>query len=152
MIVFYKNIKYMLSEPSSWKLISDITITRPFENEFFAVDPDTRVLTAKRWCAWDGATKFPDFPWILEGSLWHDIMHWLIAEGVIPEEENNLIDEELGHIIRALGGPKGKGKIKQLLLAFRSKYVELGTHLADEEVGGKIPIYKLEHGKIERVV
>lgn len=151
MIIFYKDIKYMLAEPATWKLRGNITIRHDYENEFFSVNAKTRVITAKRWCAWDGATKFPDFPWILEGSLWHDILHWLIARGVIPEEENNLIDEELAYIIRKLGGPKSRGAIKELLLKFRSGYVELATHLANEKVGATIPIYKLEHGKVEKL-
>jgi hypothetical protein len=141
----------MLAEPATHKLHENITIRHAYENEFFSVDPETRVVTAKRWCAWDGATSFPDFKWILEGSLWHDILHWLIAKGVIPEEENDLIDKELAHIIKELGGPSARGKIKEILLSFRARYVQLGTNTADEKVGSVIPIYKLDHGKMERI-
>ena len=151
MIIFYKDINYMLAEPAVHQIHTPLTILHDYENEWYAVRRDSRTLVAKRFCGWDGATKFPDFNWILEGSLWHDILHWLIAKGVIPESENDLIDQELAYIIRKCGGPKARGRTTDMLLKARSKYVQIATGLANEKEGAVIPIYKLEYGKVERI-
>ncbi len=51
-------------------------------------------------CCWDGATMYFDWIWMMYPSLIHDILHWLIKRGVISVLHNNLIDQELEHMVR----------------------------------------------------
>jgi hypothetical protein len=150
-IIFQKNIKYLVAKDVSRVIGSGITILRDFDCEYYSIVKKTRVMTIKRGCVTDGATNFPDTDWILEGSFWHDVLHWLIAQGVIPENENDLIDKELAHIIRLEGGKKGGGWLSKKLLKARSKYVELATHLSDEKKGSTIPLYSIQNGKVTRL-
>lgn len=151
MIRYQKNIKRQLTDDAVWYLHHSITILHDYDCPFYSINKAERKITAKAGCCWDGATMFPDFLWILEGSLWHDILHWLIAKGVIPEDENDLIDAELAHIIRVLGGSTARGRLSGFLLSVRAQYVRIATGLANEKKGNRIPVYQLAHG-IERLV
>ncbi len=152
MIRFQTDLKYQLFEDAKYEMqVSSLHINHSFESRFYGVDKDQRVLWAKAGFAWDGATCFPDFNWILESSLWHDILHMLIAQGVIPTSENNKIDEELARAIRLLGGEESDGRVADLMLKIRSNYVRRATNIVHQRVTAPRPVYELNQGKKRRV-
>jgi hypothetical protein len=153
MIRFQTGIKYQLFEDTKYDLqLQGIAITESYDGKFYGVDKDQRVLWAKAGFAWDGATSFPDFNWILEASLWHDVLHLLIAQGGIPTSENNKIDEELARAIRLLGGHESDGRVADIMLKLRSGYVRRATNLVHQKVVQARPVYELKQGKKRRIV
>ena len=152
MIRFQTDLKYQLYEDTKYDLqLSGIIIRHSFDSKFYGVDKDQRVLYAKEGFAWDGATMFPDFDWILEASLWHDVLHLLIAQGIIPTSENNKIDEELARAIRKLGGDESRGRVADILLKIRSGYVFRATNLVHQKVVQARPVYELRQGRRRRI-
>jgi hypothetical protein len=152
-IRFQTGIKYQLFEDAKYDLqLQGILITSSYEGKFYGIDKEQRVLWAKAGFAWDGASCFPDFNWILEASLWHDVLHLLIAQGVIPTSENNKIDEELARAIRLLGGGESDGRIADILLKIRAGYVQRATNLVHQKITQARPVYELRQGRRRRVV
>lgn len=100
---YHSGIKYIVAEQWEWKLVGEFHPTRPFTGKWYELQErsDGWYLIAKQGCGWDGATWFPDYKWIMQASLAHDILHWLIARGIIPEEENALIDDEMIEVLNA---------------------------------------------------
>lgn len=99
--------KYQLNQRVEWKILTPgITILQDYEdpNGYYSVTTDGTIV-GEIGCGYDGPTKFPDVDWMMLPSLVHDILHWLIDIGIIPESCNHLIDEELGAII-AVQQPK----------------------------------------------
>lgn len=137
MIRFKKGFKYQLEGSWRWKLQGDFTISQDFDNGFYWITQDGW-LGAHRGCAWDGATWFPDFDWIMEGSLGHDILHWLIEKGIIPESQNDLIDQELENIINARATPPKIGG--RALLKLRAAYVRRATNAVSQKYGEGKPV------------
>lgn len=86
-------------------------------------------------CAWDGATKYPDYLWMMAPSLVHDILHWLIKRGVIAEHYNDVIDLELHHAI--VHGkepiPLLQGGNSEIVRKIRAWIILRGTNTADEK-------------------
>lgn len=153
MIRFQTDLKYQLYEDATYDLqLVGLKVNHSFDSKFYGVDKDQRVLWAKAGFAWDGATNFLDFNWILEASLWHDVLHLLIAQGVIPTSENNKIDEELARAIRLLGGSESDGRVADTLLKLRSSYVRRATNLVHQKVVEARPVYELKQGKRRRIV
>jgi hypothetical protein len=150
-IEYQQDIKYQLTADTRWVLIEPISILHSFQNDWYGIDKDTREVWANRSCAWDGATWFPDFLWILESSLRHDVLLWLIAKGAIAESANNMIDREMSHYIKLLGGPEAQKKHKTALTNFRAWYTRKGTNLANTKLGDTMPVYRLEFGKRTRI-
>lgn len=149
MIKFQQDIKYQLIERTEWPLIEPIVINHSYATQWYGIDKEKRIVWAEAWCAWDGATLFPDFDWILESSLRHDVLLWLVAAGAIPESMNHMIDKELARYIQLLGGPLVRGRVADTLLKVRSGYVRRATNLANTMKGEVRPVYKLEYGKRE---
>lgn len=139
MIRFKKGYKYQLESDWKWKLQEDIEINYAFQGPYYALTEDGWIHAFKG-CAWDGATWFPDFDWIMEGSLGHDILHWLIAHGAIPESQNDLIDKELENIIRAR---HGNNWFQRRLDKFRGWYVRRATGFVDQKAGLFKPVITL---------
>jgi len=123
-------VKYRVERAFYYQLQTPLVIKENFNNEFYGVDT-SRLLWAHPGCQWDGATKFVDFKWIMTPSLVHDVLHWLIALGIIPENQNDLIDHELALAIEGNGN--------RFMKRFRAKYVETFTNLVDEKKGDLSP-------------
>lgn len=85
-------------------------------------------LVAHIGCAWDFATGWFDWDWLKEASLGHDILHWLIRQGVIDAKYNDEIDNELLEIAKARGKTFG--------LAPRAWIIKRATNLLDERNHG----------------
>lgn len=144
MIHFKDGYKYQLTSPWRWELVNKFTIKSDYRNRYYWISRERNEIGAYTGCAWDGATCFPNFDWIMEGSLGHDILHWLIAKGIIPERENNLIDKELEAIINERAPlPRFGGRA---LLKFRAGYTRLGTHLVDQKFGQEKPVITIPRG------
>lgn len=88
-------------------------------------------LIAHAGCAWDFATGWIDWDWLKEASLGHDVLHWLIKRGVLPDSKavNRLIDRELMLIARARGQTFG--------LKPRSWIIKTATNLLDQKSDGE---------------
>lgn len=96
--------KYQLSET----YVDDVALrpVMPLENRFISLLPSGR-LTLWAGYAWDGATWFVDFDWIMRGSVVHDALYQLIAEGMLPPEARRLADDELRRICTEDKAPPG---------------------------------------------
>lgn len=85
-------------------------------------------------CAWDGATKYPDFLWMMVPSLVHDILHWLIKRGIIAEIYNDVIDMELE--LAVINGkepiPWHQGGNSKTVRKIRARIIRRATNTADE--------------------
>lgn len=86
-------------------------------------------IQAHTGCVWDLATGWIDWQWLIEASLGHDILVWLIKRGAIPESANDLIDKELTLIARARGTAFG--------LRPRLWFIRKATNLVDQDTDGK---------------
>jgi hypothetical protein len=151
-IRYQSGIKYQIYEEAEYDLqVSGLIIRHSYDGKFYGVNQLTRTLYVKEGFAWDGATMFPDFDWILEASLWHDVLHLLIAQGVIPTSENNKIDEELARAIRKFGGDESRGRIADTMLKIRSGYVRHATNLVHQQVTQARPVYEMRQGRKRRI-
>lgn len=111
-----------------------------YENQYYSLKFHGEVgwyYTAKEGCAYDFATKFPDFKWIKVPSLWHDIGHWLIAKGAIAIEANDVIDEVLGDDCE-------RRSPRWLVGPARNYIIRKGTNTVDQRLGEKRKIYEVE--------
>lgn len=135
MIEYYK-VKGQLVVPWEWRLVGDFKCI-PYRGRYYSLlyKSDAKdagwYIQGHTGCGWDFATKFPDFDWIKEASLGHDILHWLIAKGVIPESQNDMIDEELVHIMAA------RYKHFPGMLWVRKKYIRFAINTMDQRQGEK---------------
>lgn len=136
MIKFRKGFKYQLVDPWEWTLRHNFHIDHDYYNRYWWISKSEHKIGAFAGCAWNGADFFPDFDWILEGSLCHDILHWSIAIGIIPEYQNDLIDSELESVICRYGDKRIPG----WLLRFRGWYVKKATNLVDQIKGDETPV------------
>ncbi len=127
-----KGWKYRTEERAAFRILSSLTILHDYRGAWWSLLKGPRVLVLEPGYAWDGATWFPDFDWVLTPSAGHDALHQAIALGVIPESENHLIDEELGLWI---AGNKGR----EWLLRVHGAYVRTATHLVNERTTGALP-------------
>lgn len=135
MAEYTKGWKYQLCDDIEIQLKTPITITKYFGNRYYQAYPAGKIRILGG-CCWDGPTWFPDFEWMMKPSLIHDVLHWLIANGTIPEEQNDLIDEELGLWIQ-----ENKGMPR--LFKFRGWYVKTATHLCNQKAGEQKARYPL---------
>lgn len=98
-------------------------------------------LWAAVGCAWDGATKYPDYSWMMAPSLVHDILHWLIKRGVISTIYNDVIDLELK--VAILNGkepiPWWQGGNSKLTRKVRAYIILRGTNIANEKLDPDTP-------------
>ena len=136
MIKFYR-VKGQLAVQAEWLLRGKFTGLKAYKGRYYALirKPDKKLfIRAYIGCAWNFANKFPDFKWVLEPSLWHDIMHWLIAKGCISEDQNDLIDAEMAHVIRANAKWDWLGKA-------RAWYIEKATNTVDQKEGEKRKVF-----------
>ena len=128
MKLFYtKGWKYQVDEDFEFQLHHNFGIKQTYDNGYYRVDP-SGLVKVYRGCCWDGATFFLDTKWMMKPSLIHDILHWLIAAGVIGEWANDLIDMELDHWIR-------KNKGWSWLYRFRGGYIRLATNQVNQKKG-----------------
>jgi hypothetical protein len=129
--------KYRVVDSVCWKLLGDFNPSGPYRTEYwqlFEWKGDWYVM-AKGGCCWDGPTWFPDVEWMMFPSLIHDILHWVIAAGVIPEDSNDKIDAELAGIVRLQGGR---------MSGLRAWYIEKATNTVDQQKGETKEIFALE--------
>lgn len=137
-LYYVAGVKYVVHHLWQWKLVENFTPIGTFDNHWYALEKwgDSWWLVAKPGCAWDGATWFPDFDWIMQASLGHDILHWLIAKGVIPEYQNDMIDTEMTHIIDQRA--KRPGLMGDQMIALRKFYIERAVNKVDQLAGAPV--------------
>lgn len=121
--------KYQVFSSFSWNLEHKFKIKEELNTRYYSITKDGAILI-KTGCCWDGATWFPDHEWIMIASLIHDVLHWLIARGIIPKRQNDLIDKELAHIIML---SEDKSCADKHLKKFRAWYVEKATNSVDQD-------------------
>jgi len=135
-IKFYK-VKGQLAAQAEWRLRGKFKGLKEYKGRYYSLiqKADKKwYLKAYIGCAWDFATKFPDFKWVKEPSLWHDILSWLIEQGCISEGQNDLIDAEMAHVIRANAKWDWLGKL-------RAWYIEKGTNTYDSKAGNERKVF-----------
>lgn len=87
----------------------------------------------------NGADCFPDYEFMIFPSAIHDVCLWLIDWGIIPEENNNLVDHELYHCIMHTFVPMPwfKGGNLKFARRYQARKIEIATHLARTKAGEK---------------
>lgn len=143
MIKFYK-VKGQLAERAE-RRVPDILqkhCKKAFKGRYYALEirDDGWWMVAFAGCAVDWATKFPDFWWILEPSLWHDLGHWLIAKGCIATKANDIIDKILGQDVYEKS--KTGGLYARLMASTRRRYIEKATNIVDQELGEERKVFE----------
>ena len=98
--IVYGDKLYTLTEHLWYKFHNDLGFTRPFKQkdgwyELLQDDNGDWWLHLFPAFQWNGANLYPDYKFMMMPSAIHDTDHWLIMHGIIPEENNNLIDKEL---------------------------------------------------------
>lgn len=154
MAIYYRQgYKYQLQVRWQHKLTRDLGIIEDFTDRsglFGCLAPTDEAPFGTIWgeigYSWDGASWFPDFNWVLEGSLGHDIMCQLIQEGAIPEGMNDAIDAEMQVIVKLAGYEKHSFG-RHYLAAFRGWYVRKGTNTDTQYSGVRKPIFCMEYGR-----
>lgn len=140
MIRFKAGYRYQNAQRYERQLKTPIKINHAYKCPYFEITIKG-YLTIHVGYAWNGADCFPDFDWIMEGSMVHDVLLQLVELGVIPESENDAIDNEFGCVIRDANVlPKIGG---ETLLKFRSWYAKTGTRLANSHKGDGKPIIQI---------
>lgn len=91
--VFYKEgYQYQLTKD----LVVETGITGfSIETDFIVLTPSGLMILLKGY-AWDGASSFPDFEWIIRGSCAHDGGYQLIRLGLLPKKYKVVFDTLLG--------------------------------------------------------
>ena len=100
---------------------------------------------AFRGCCYDGPSgPMPDVAFMMGPSLIHDLLHWLIAKGIISTEYNDLIDKELERAIMyyKVSPPVWQGG--KLLKKPYSKLIRQATNLVDEFAGHEKPVITIK--------
>ena len=123
-----------------WKLTQDYGDHEEFRGVFYEIikREDGWHLIAKIGCMWDFASGWIDHDKVKEASLGHDILHWLIARGIIDTDYNDSIDREFYEILRERGN----------LPKWRAKILMWGTNTCDQKrTGFDRPIIYLFKGK-----
>jgi|GEM_PF-5394460 len=99
-------------------------------------------------CAWDGATLYPDYAWMMVPSLVHDILLWLTGRGIIREIYNDVIDLEL--YLAIINGkepiPWRQGGNSKIVRKIRASIVLRGVNTADTKAMTGKDIVDIEVG------
>lgn len=131
-------------EEWTWTLSQDFRPLREFDGPSNGKYYSLRKKNAVEWeivahpgLVWDYATGWFDYDAIKEASLGHDILHWLIAIGVIAEEHNDKIDQEFYLILRSCSVPH-----------WRARLLRRGTNTVDQDTTGiDRKVLYLNHGR-----
>lgn len=114
-----------------WKLTPRLArqCTHEYHGRWYSLEQrhDGWYIAAHIGCMWDYATGWLNFQWLIEASLGHDILHWIIKRGILPERCNDLIDRELAEIARVRGEAPG----------WRQWYIRKATNLCNQNTDGK---------------
>lgn len=143
-IVLSDGWKYRLEETFYYKLHHDFKPSGEFHHPdgyYSLVKAGTSWwIIAYKGCCWDGPSgPMPDHDFMFAPSLVHDILHWLIAKGIISVTMNDLIDFELERAINyfKVDPPKWQGGGLFGLKKWRAKWIRRATNTCDETLGGK---------------
>lgn len=140
--LFYRRVKWQVTDNHFiYELQYEYGITEEFHHPlgYYSVMKNSRgkwCVIAYIGCTWDGATKYPDFLWMMFPSLVHDILHWLIKRGVIHVRYNDVIDLELEQMIIHGGQPIPwyQGGNSNTVRRIRAKLILRATNTADEKL------------------
>ena len=91
-IYYKKGFKYQSTRE---RRIQTHILGYEIETDYCKLDKSGLLIVFPKY-AWDGASKFPDFKWIMLGAFFHDVGYQMIREGVIPRETKMLWDGLLG--------------------------------------------------------
>jgi len=92
--VFYKEgYKFQLTRPLV--AYTGIYLGEEVKTDYFTMTADGYVILVKGY-AWNGASCFPDFDWIIRGSAIHDAGYQALRLGLIPRRYKVVFDSILG--------------------------------------------------------
>lgn len=89
--------RYQVQYDWSWPLGS--RVGKLIETAYIRLESNGE-LELKRGYAWDGASWFPDFWWMIVPSAIHDALYQLIREGLLPPTWREDADLELYRAIK----------------------------------------------------
>lgn len=142
-IVVNCGFKYMLAEPFFYRFREDLGFLGEHTAEFWEVFQvgDEWWCVGYTGCGYDGPSGPLVFDWdyLMPGSFVHDVGHWCLGLGVLPESSNDALDRELAGIVR-----RGQAKIPWFLggepsRPARAWVVERGTNLVNGKLGDRPP-------------
>jgi hypothetical protein len=91
-VFFKKGYKYQLTR----QLVVDTGILNYSAGNDYITLFKNGLMVLHRGYAWDGASSFPDFDWIIRGSCGHDGGYQLLREGLLPLKFRVVFDNLLG--------------------------------------------------------
>jgi hypothetical protein len=95
-IKYREGYKYQLAE--NYEIQTGIFPATEVRTDFIDMDRNGRLLIRKGY-AWDGASSIAiDTPAFMRGSLVHDALYQLIAEGLLTKGQRKAADELLAHV------------------------------------------------------
>lgn len=133
---------YVLGDDLYHRLYNDLGILEPFKQRdgWYYVFQDGAGhwwLYLRKGFRHNGADWFPDYDFMLFPSAIHDVCLWLIDWGIIPEENNDLVDRELYDCIIHTDVPMPwfKGGSNKWARRWEARRIKLATHLARTSAG-----------------
>lgn len=131
--------KYILLEDWEHKLHFRYNILCEFDNgyHYLKKKEDGWYIGAYAGCRVDGATNWFDTKFILKGSVGHDILHWLIRDGIISTADNYKIDAELELIVLESNKNYPWWKGGTIVKHIRARAIRRGTNLVYQKLGEK---------------
>lgn len=137
---YTKGWEYRIEDPFAYRLAFDYKLQRDFITPWFTITRTNWLLVMPGYAS-DGATWFPDFPWIRTAAVAvHDPLCNAIELGGLPESMNEQIDRELACAIQ--GNPATTAFTRQLL-RLRGAYVRRATGLVDSVHGQGKRVYEM---------
>jgi len=135
---------YVMRTPVYHKFYNDLGITEPFRQrdgwyEVFQDDNGEWWLYMNIGFEHNGADCFPDYSYMVFPSAVHDVGLWLIDWGIIPESNNNIVDQELRDCVE-LGNepmPWWKGGNNRTARKIEAWKIYRATNLAKTKAGEK---------------
>lgn len=127
--------KYILQEQFFYRIREPLPFRKEYFGNFWAIYTHRNDwwCTGYTGCGYDGPSGPLVFDWdyLMPGSFVHDVGHWCIRLGILPESANDMIDKELAGMVR-----RGKAKIPWFIGGERTRpsrafIVEKGTNLVN---------------------
>ena len=146
-LVYYKQkTKYVIAEYWEHKLFQQYKINSEFDNgfHFLKKKEDGWYIGVYPGCRVDGVTSWFDSDFLFKASVGHDVLCWLIEDGIISEDDNDKIDREFKLMIIEFNKNypiwKGGNFVKEI----RANLAEKGTNLAESHINEKPKLYTIE--------
>lgn len=138
--------KYLIHEYWEHKLAQQYNILSEFDNgyHFLKKKEDGWYIGVHPGCRVDGVTSWVDSGFLFKASVGHDVLCWLIEEGIIDESDNDKIDREFRLMILEFNKNYPIWKGGNFVRELRARLAEKGTNLANSYKDEQPKLYVIE--------